>query len=260
MLCDILKNQGYEPVHINSKEQSGTEERVSDYSVIIFPVPVSKNKINIFSDDADFRFSLKKAVDSIDKDSLVFGGGFPSEVKDYFESEGITYSDMLQSELFSLENAFFTAQGALRLLLESTDEYLLNKKVLLTGFGKISFALSDILNKIGMEVSVCARNELQLKYAENLGYEAIRLGEIENKIPKFDYIFNTVPYRIFGEEDIKNIKDRAKYFELASSPFGADKNFFEKLNKIYIFGGSLPGKYLPYSSAELIAKYILKYI
>ena len=79
----------------------------------------------------------------------------------------------------------------------------------------------------------------------------------ENSLGEYDYIFSSVPSEIFGERDILSMKDEAVFFELASYPYGADRNLFIKYNKKYVSGSALPGKYLPTASAKLIADFIL---
>lgn len=167
--------------------------------------------------------------------------------------------DLLTSEIFELENGYLTSQGALRLLLDNTEEALNGKAVLVTGYGRIAVPLSEKLKNLNMKVTVAARNKIQLKTAELSGLQTVNLEKL-NDISGFDYVFNTVPCRVFDEKLIATADKNSIYFELASAPFGAEKKYFENLNLKYILCASLPGKLLPASSAKLIKDYIEQFI
>ncbi len=259
-LSELFKNEGIVPLHINSKEYLEAEKLIGEYKIIVFPIPVTKDKIHIFSNNEDFNPEINKFFSYIKTSTMVFGAGFDKKWTEHFEKEGILCFDMLKSEVFSLNNAFLTSQGALRLLLDNTDDCVRNKKVLITGFGKISMFLSKMLFDLNMKVTVAARNEYQLFVAENSGYETVKISDICNNISEADFIFNTVPFEIFSEKNISELNNDCIYFELASVPFGVNKNHFVKYGKNFVSGSGLPGKYLSEASAKLMKDYIEKYI
>ena len=98
---------------------------------------------------------------------------------------------------------------------------------------------------------------MQLLSASLSGYKPLKLSSVSSCIFIFDYIFGTVPANILKADDIKAVNDDCVYFELASAPFSALREDFERYNKKYVMGSALPGRYLPYASAMLIADFIL---
>ena len=82
----------------------------------------------------------------------------------------------------------------------------------------------------------------------------------EEVLEKFDYIFNTVPSKIFSPENIKNLRKDTVFVELASKPFGTDPEYFISFDKKYICGQSLPGKYYPEDCAKGIYDVIVGYL
>ena len=92
--------------------------------------------------------------------------------------------------------------------------------------------------------------------ASALGFKTIEKGNLSFCVHLFDFIFNTVPNRLFAAEDVYRFKRGAVYFELASSPFGAEKSDFEKSEATFVFGGGLPGKYCPAAAAKEIERRI----
>lgn len=257
-LSQILKSEFEKLYDINSGSEESVLNEISKADVVVFPIPVSKVSGFVYSDNSDLQISKEKVLNKIKKGAVVFGGGFTAEDRDFFEEEGLEYHDMLMNEAFLMENAYLTAEGALKLLLENTEETLFNKTVLITGYGRIAEFLSEILFNLKMRVTVAARNEVQLKTAEKKGYNILNLNELKS-LKDFDYIFNTVPSRIFNKSMLEP-ESKSVYFELASAPFGVDKSDFISSGITFVHGASLPGRYFPVTSASLIAEYILKFI
>lgn len=257
-LAELLEDTAAKTVYLNNGSEKELLSKIKSSKVVVFPIPITKDKKNIHSDNNDFRIDKSKVMKSLPEESAVFGGGFSKEDREYFEEEGIEYHDFLLNEAFQLENAYLTAEGALRLLLENTTETLFNKKVLVTGYGRISELLCDILYKMHMKVYTAARNEIQLKQAEMKGYVPIVLSSLKN-LRQYDFIFNTIPVRIFDEKLLATAEN-CTYFELASSPFGAEKELVLQKGLCYVSGGSLPGRFFPVSSAVIMKEYIFKYL
>lgn len=240
----------------------GSEEKALNSllkaDIVVFPIPFSKDKRLVYTDNSALEINKSKALQCLRKDTVVFGGGFTAEDRDFFEEEGIEYHDMLLNEGFLLENAYLTAEGAFKLLYMNTEETVFNKNVLITGYGRISEILSSMLSDLKMNVTICARNEIQLKNAEKKGYGTVRLSELKN-LNKFDFVFNTVPYRILDSGALKTA-EKCTYFELASAPFGADKKEVTDSGVKFVGGASLPGRFFPETSAKLIADYIISFV
>ncbi len=230
------------------------------YSYIILPVPVSKDSVNIFSAEKGFNLPLDSLIEHLSASHTVFGGGFSPKMKKSLEDKGVNFYDFLEDENFVIGNAHLTAQGSLRLLLESTENYIVGSKALIIGFGRVASALSLTLKAVGIDVYIAARSSRQLQLAKCLGYKTVRLSNLGGFIYYFDYIFGTVPSKVLYSDDINLMRDDCIYFELASAPFGADKEDFIKHGKGYVFGGALPGKYLPAASGRLLCDYILHFI
>ncbi len=258
-LCDLLLNDGYACLYENN-DILRVFAKLNKCRYIVLPVPVTSNGRHIYSKNEKFRLELNKLFTSLSKNHIVFGGGFPSEASEVLNKRNIVYADMNNNEDFLIYNAYLTAQGAVRLLLSSTQRLITGKKILVTGFGRISKALVLLLRSLGAYVTVCARSTRQLTEAECMGYETLELKDMSKKIYTYDFIFNTVPDNIFTFSDIAAIDSGAIYFELASKPYGAPVSVFEELDKKLIDGASLPGRYLSESAGERIAEFIRKMV
>lgn len=235
-------------------------EEISEFTHVILPVPITKDGINIYCDDSTYNFKLCDIIGALNKNQVVIGGAMNGKLKDGLKEKEIGFYDVLDDENFAISNAYLTAQGCLRLLLESTQDYIPGSKALIIGFGRVAFALSLILKAIDVDVYIAARSTKQLEKAKYLGCKTIKLNSIEGSIYYFDYIFGTVPKTILTYDIIRQIRDDCIYFELASKPFTANRQDFISLGKKYAFGGSLPGKYLPTGSGKLLYEHIMQFI
>lgn len=258
-LCDILLSKGYSCLYEN-----GDTERVLSKlrrcKYIILPVPVSKNGRHIYSSNDKFRLEIGKLFSELTKNHIIFGAGFNNSAAEMLEKKNIVYLDFNANEDFLLYNAVLTAQGAVCLLMNSTQRLVVGSKVLVTGYGRVARALVNLLKGMAAEVTVCARKDSQLTEAAGIGCRTLKMKDLGKVIHTYDYIFNTVPENIFSFSDIALIDNSACYFELASKPYGASEKVFEELDKRYVFGGSLPGKFLSESAGERIAAFIEKMV
>ena len=259
MLGAILTVRGHYCIREN-KDCNIALSLIDKAKVVVLPLPVTKDGVNIFSDNIDFKLSLKDVFPALKPGQLVVSGGIGAKFSEKSESNGVRFFNLSDCEAFTVYNAYLTAQGALRLLLDNTQSYINGKIVLITGFGRVAKALCSVLKGLNMRICVAARNNVQLCEAKCLGYNALDINEISEEIYLFDYIFNTVPHQIFSRQIIKGIKKECIYFELASRPFGASEDDFTAENKKYILASALPGKYTAYSAAEKIADYVEKLI
>ncbi|MBO5937352.1 MAG: hypothetical protein J6Q79_07065 [Clostridia bacterium] len=255
-LADILKEKGKDVFHLRFSCDAYELDNILSYSHIILPLPVSKDKETLYSSD-NLALRLDDVIGGIKPCHCVFASGLDCRILDYFEDKDIDCCDFMKDKIFKKANAYLTAQGTLRLLLENTEDYIVGKKALIVGFGDVASTLGELLSGLGVEIYITARSLRKLSVAEYSGYKTIKLGEIEDRINNFDYIFGTVPVNILDEPTIKNIRQDSIYTELASYPFNANKTYFQKHNKKYLNGSSLPGRYLPFAAGRIMAEYIL---
>ena len=246
--------------HIDNAEKLKALRDYKEYTHIVLPLPSSKDGRTVFSSDDNLTLTFEKLTENLCEHHIVFGGNLHGRLKALLDNKKIQYYDFMENEDFLVSNAFLTAQGTLRLLVENTEDYFVHKKALIIGFGRVAVSLAALLRAVGIDIYIAARNALQLENAEALGYKAINLSSIDEYIPLADFIFGSVPARVLGSETIALMRVDAVYFELASAPFTADEYDFKLKGKKYVSGTALPGRYLPLASGRLIADYMHRFV
>ena len=81
-------------------------------------------------------------------------------------------------------------------------------------------------------------------------------AELAAVIEKADFIFNTVPEMVLTKERMSCAGERTWILDLASAPGGVDHRAAEELGVNAVLLPGLPGRYAPYSSAEILADLI----
>lgn len=249
-LCEKLVAKGIICEKLNLINSVYFKECLGGFDKIVLPFPSKREKLFSFDDTFDI-------TEIFTDKQLIIGGLIDKQVKEKLTESGISYKDYFDDEAYVLKNAQITVQGVLRLLFENTKGYLPGKTAIVTGFGRIGKILAVSLKNMGIKVYAAVRSRLAAAEAESCGLDVLKISQLKSTVFYFDYIFNTVPYEIFTSRDVRHMNASSVYFEIASEPFGARKEYFEKENKNYIFASALPGKYYPEAVAENITDYIV---
>ncbi len=159
--------------------------------------------------------------------------------------------DLLADEIAAAENARLTAEGALTLAAAHREESYLGSVCLVTGFGRIAKPLALLLQALGAQVTVAARSPGQRAMAESLGLQAIAPTQ---PLPGAKLVFNTVPAQMLGDIALAQLPKDCLWVELASAPGGLPAD--TALHRLD--GGSLPGRMLPLSAAQVLYRAILR--
>lgn len=235
------------------------EEMLKGADIVLLPLPVTKDKEYIYTSNVK-RISIESFKKLISTSALVLGGMIPAQLKIFFDENKIKYYDYNTDESLLIYNAALTSQATVKIILEHLTDLSGQSRVLITGFGRIGSSLALLLKALDFKVYIAARSKSQRTQAESMGFCALDINEMSYCVYLFDFIVNTVPSRIFKNEYIAKMKDSAYFLELSSKPYGADPDEFENEKKNHILASSLPGKYYPYASAEIILKAIKQFL
>ena len=169
------------------------------------------------------------------------------------EKRGWRLLRVLKDEAYTRENAALTAEGALHAAASRMDRALLGSQCLVIGYGRIGKALTRLLRYMGAGVAVAARREESRREA---GENSVPIQFIPQALPRMDAVFNTVPAQILGEKELKRAKPGCVLIDLASTPYGIDREAAKALGLRAFLESGLPGRYCPVSAAETLLNYI----
>lgn len=228
---------------------------IKNSDIIIFPLPISKddNHLNV---DIDEKIKLEGIVKEIGINKIVVGGGLTNKIRKIFEEKNINIIDYLNREELAILNAIPTAEGALEIAMNKLPITIYGSKCLVTGYGRVSKALINVLTALRAKVTVVARKYGDLAWAKIYGCETELINNLDFAVKDKDIIFNTVPYPIIDEHILSNIRKDCLIIELASKPGGFDLNKAEENNIQIEMALGLPGKVAPKTAGRIIKETI----
>ncbi|MFA6730313.1 MAG: dipicolinate synthase subunit DpsA [Eubacteriales bacterium] len=229
---------------------SSPEDAIRGSAAVILPLPASADKLHITSPYADKEIFLVSVLSLLQGEQLLLGGMLDKRVSDLHEK---TF-DYYEREELKLLNAVPTAEGAIGIAMEELPVTIHNSKTSVLGFGRVGKALAVRLKALGSRVTVCARKESDLAYAETLGLFGVSMRNIQDALMGFDCVFNTVPAPIIKEPLFEYISPETLVVDLAARPGGVDFDSARQHGVKVVWALSLPGKTSPVTAGEIIKK------
>lgn len=225
------------------------EEVVNQTRIIIGPIPLSSNGLEINMPFSEEKITINELLESVRNKTLIAGA-----VKEdlYNKAQDVEIIDILKREELSVLNTISTAEGAIQIAMEETPTTIHGSNILIMGFGRIGKILAKMLDGIGAKVTCEARKDTDIAWIKAYGYESIYLNEVEESIGSYDVIINTIPYVILHENQLRKVKKDTLLIDLASNPGGIDKKAAKELGLKLVWALSLPGKVAPNTSAKYI--------
>lgn len=225
--------------------------------VIVLPLPLSRNGVSIYSPFSENEILLNDVCECTNENVIVLGGNADEESQGLFKQSGVRYIDYYEREELQVANAFLTAESAISIAVNELKYSMRDSSVLVIGYGRIGKALCYILKAMGVEVYASARKHKDFEWIRSFGYSPIETSNICDVVTNCGVIFNTVPKLVLGDDVLKCISDKSLIIDLASKPGGVDFDSAKKHGIKTIWALALPGKHLPKSAGEAIAKTII---
>ena len=265
-LAELLCSDGYEVSIFGFGKDSVSDKynvlsqlsEIKDSDIIILPMPVTTDTINVNAPLNNEEISLKEVAKYSVGAKLILGGRINKEIYEIFS--GIKCIDYYKREELMIKNAVPTAEGAVEIAMGELPVTINKSRCLVVGYGRIGKILSKLLDKLGSDVTVSARKYSDLAWIEVNGYNAVHNSDLSYVVDKFDVIFNTVPALILNEDILKRVNPDCVIIDLASKPGGVD---FEKAGDLglkVIWALSLPGRVAPITSGKIIKDTVVNII
>ena len=190
----------------------------------------------------------------------IMGGRFSPTVRALAEELARPLYDYFASDELQRKNALPTAEGAVCILMKETALTVAGMPVAVTGYGRVSRALCELLYAMHAKVTVAARKESDLADAAAHGYATVSIAEpagLRSLCHGQCAIFNTVPCWLFTDDVLKEMQKNTLLIDLASAPGGVDANAAGKYGIRVIWALSIPGKYAPVTAGRIVADTVL---
>lgn len=265
-IAKSLINQGYN-VYTYQTADSVQDEKCNELNslnelfdqcnVLIGPIPLTKKIASATSTSAN-AITVSNLTNLLKKEHFLIGGVVPSELTQFCNDKKIPCYDLMKNEKIAILNAIATAEGTIMEAIQTSEINIHGSSCLVLGYGRCAKVLAEKLKGLDAKVTVAARSEEALAYAEAAGFNTTNLSDMKNYLSHFDFIFNTIPSLILDKSCLEHVKHDVVIIDIASLPGGIDFDYAaqKKLNAKLCLG--LPGKVAPKISAEILVNEIIK--
>lgn len=221
---------------------------------IICPLPGIDTEGNLFAPFSEKRIGLVD-LKSLYVPGLIFICGKISEQHlGTLRSLGVRVVVSAEMDELAIYNAVPTAEGAVELAMRESLITIHGSQAVVIGFGRCGLPLARTLQGLGAEVTVAARRPEVLAQAQVLGFRAIPVELLDLSVRAADFIFNTVPAPVLGEDILVKARQDAIIVDIASAPGGTDFKAAKRLGLKSFLAPGLPGKVAPVSAGKILAK------
>ena len=219
----------------------------ADY--IIGPTPFTKDGASIHAPLHGEKIYIDDFLRFIKPSQKLMGGGIIRAARELIAQYRVDAVDILTKKELTALNAIPTAEGAAQIAIESSPITLHNANALVVGFGNIGKVLTKLLIAFGANITATSRRAETDAEIAQYSVKAVRVESLSDVLGEADFIFNTAPSVIIDAELCKLIRKEAVYIELASSPYGIDKDAARDAGVNVIDAPNLPGKVAPKTTA-----------
>lgn len=230
-------------------------ENINEFDLIILPIPFLRNNyLNApFIED---KISFETILSLIKNFKGKIIGGLCKNSEEIFKNLNLNFENILKDEKFTLTNAIITAEGTIKKLIEENEKSLFESKVCITGYGRVSKALSRRLEPLCDELIVYNNPSINFTYAKIDNIKIKELSKFKNEAHKFNIIINTIPSLIINEEIINSLKKETLILDLSSLPGGVDFGHAKNKNIKTIHYLGVPSKVSKLSSSNAIFNFL----
>lgn len=233
------------------------KKTVRDYNVKVFPLPFTKDGVSVNAAFSPYYIDINEMIGGINDGDTVFGGIIPQDIRNRITEKGAVCRDYYESHSLQILNSIPTAEGIIKILIETLPITIHSMDLAIIGFGRTGKAIASALRALKANVTVLARSRENLSEAFSMGCDTRVLDSLSYEPVYFDALINTVPSLVVSEKQLININTGCLLIEIASSPFGIDFERALELGFNVIKAPSLPGNVAPKTAGEIIGDTIL---
>lgn len=254
-LADLLARDGHK-VRAYALEQAlrceDSPAGMEGADCVILPLPAADRQGRLFTPLSSKEVSVGELLVRLRPGQRVLAGRPSPWLEAAARGRGLTVTDYFAREDLALLNAIPTAEGAIRIAMETLPITIHGARVLILGYGRLGQALGPRLAALGARVTAAARRSQQRALAALANLETADPAELAGVLHRCDLVVNTVPAPLLGPEELSALKEGTPIIDLASLPGGVDDETAAALGIRVIHALALPGKEAPLTAARYL--------
>ncbi len=247
-LSELLRQDGYlvQTLGLFAEEKAD----VAEADAVLFPYPyaVRNGKIPTLN---GLSLTPESVLDQAKSNALILSG---KGLEPYALSWDVMpkcfrVKKYAHVERFAQENAELSAEAAVYEVMQRSEKAVKDLTLMVLGYGLFGREMAKRLLALGAEVFVAARRMEARELAAQDGMHALSFQTLGEMLPQVDMALNTVPAQVLSEETLRRFKAGTWLLELASAPYGFDREIAETIGLRCALLPGLPARYAPVSAA-----------
>ena len=213
------------------------EECLRDAKIVLMPIPGIATDGSIF---ANVKIIPRKKLLSVMANSAhIILGKADEDLANAAAGLGISIHEYEQDQELMLLRAPAIVEAAIKIVIENTAITIHNANICVVGQGNIGSVLTRSLIALGAQVTVAARNPVQLAAAYTIGAKGLQLKQLKDAAQGFDMILSTVPAPIVTKDVIDQLPASALIMDLSAPPGGVDLDYAKHTGRPAIWARAL---------------------
>lgn len=199
------------------------EEAVAGARLISCPIPGVADDGALYAPHASEKLYVTTAVlKGAAPNALLFSGRVPQQMEQWGQGTGVTLIGYGDDDPLAILHAVPTAEGAVQVAIQNTEETILGLPTLCIGMGRVGISVVQAFEGLKANVTIAARNPTQLARAWATNAKPLHLSELPDRIGDFKLIVSSASSMVLANPLLERVRDDALVIDLCSPPGSVD--------------------------------------
>ena len=217
-------------------------DAIQDARLISCPIPAVGTDDSLYAPFSKEKLLLETPVlEGAAPDALLFSGLITPQLAEWARGTHVTPIAYGHDDPLAILHAVPTAEGALKIAIENTDETVLGLNTLCIGLGRVGISVVQAFEGLKAKVTLAARNPSQLARAWAMYTRVIHLRELPGEIGQFPLIVNSTSSLVLTRELLERTHENVVIIDLCSPPGGVDFDAAQELGRKVIWARGQAG-------------------
>jgi dipicolinate synthase subunit A len=229
-------------------EASGAQESpslaaaVRGARLIVGPVPGLGTDNSLYGPFAKEKlFMTTEVLRGAAPGALMFLGRVSAQIAEWAKGTPVTPIGFGDDDPLAVLHAVPTAEGAVKIAIEHTDETILGIDMLCFGLGRVGMSVVQAFTGLHARVTLALRNPSQLARAWAMGATPVHLRDLPDAIGRFPLIVSSSSGLVLTRDLLERVRTDALIIDLCSPPGSVDFGAAEALGRNVIWARGQAG-------------------
>ncbi len=223
-------------------ESSSLTEAVRGARLISAPIPGLGTDNSLYAPFAKEKlFTTTEVLRGAAPSAMMFMGRASTQIEAWAKGTNVTPIGYGDDDPLAVMHAVPTAEGAVKVAIENTEETILGLPTLCIGLGRVGMSVAQAFDSLRARITLAARNPSQLARAWAMGTAPLHLRELPKVIGQFPLIVSSASGMVLTRDLLEQTRKDAVIIDLCSPPGSVDFAAAEALGRRVIWARGQAG-------------------